>query len=135
MPVQGSYLMYYLSVIMVQQNSTGNWYAYNTLTATFIPITGLPTSLVNVGVFIKYSKLYYVHQTGLSQINVTNTSVSLIATTVILPNQTYRLVFGSVLNIFYIWKQPYYYLAGACIGQNISSGTTCTSFNCTDTNC
>lgn len=131
MPFAGSIIMSYNSVIVIQNNATGNWSAYNIQKKAFMNTTTLSTSLVRNPFFIMYNKVYLLLSNGLYQININSTDITAVLASS-LPQQNYSLTFGSPLTILYIVGQPYFYLSGpsiSAVNSTISNTTTNSSSN------
>lgn len=117
--------MFSNSILLFQDNSTGNWGAYDTVAKNLVAVNNISSSPVAKKWFTVFNKLYLLQSTALTEISITTTSVSSVNVSASLPSQAYSLVQGSVFDIFYVVGKPYIYKAGACIGQNISVGSSC----------
>jgi hypothetical protein len=83
------------------------------------------------------SAYYILYSSGLVSVTLNASSAQFIGSVamVALPNNTYRLVFGTVLNVVYIQLTPYIYKADCPIQTYASGLGSCTSYACTVPNC
>lgn len=99
--------------------------------------TGLSTSTVSIPFCFSLNNdpnIYLLQSTGLYLFSFTSTTAHFSSVSPLV-NQNYQLSFSSILKIFYVVGQPFFYLVGYCPGQSRQNGTSCTNFTCSDPNC
>ena len=131
-----TYLCITNGMLMMQSNSTGQTYIFNTNSNSLGTVSGIPLNQT-FNFFYINSTYYILQSTGLVKLtyNSISNSMGMSFVTSQLPYNTYALNFGSAFDPFYIPGMPYLYKASSCSGNSQMVGSVCVNYSCSVVNC